>query len=400
MTYPPESANSDTVNSPLKNRNANSKEKAPDRKDDRAQTVRERNRSKEQQQAKAVKQAETKEAAAVSMAQSAVAKPVEPPPETPIPAYGDLFSPDPSEALAPRAESRDTPPPPDLGADTGTGSFGRASRRPKGPVNYAQPNLRDKMRRPTAELVDAVAAEEQARRAKVKQDISKDRPIKQEDTTDSLPLWKTNEPKYSYRPPEESASPLTSKTRNPDKDLPPNVTTERRRRTVLPPPTSGEVGDGKRFSGVSSIVAALTSGNPKSKRNEEVSATDVTEDAEQHNVAEKSNIYDFTGSSPNTNHAEDITQIQEETAKPSRSSRRHSTVPASLDKNKGTLSISRRGERRREGSIGSRQEQSLASGLETASTRTKSVIELRDGGVDSNTSGGERAAGRRRSMML
>lgn len=84
--------------------------------------------------------------------------------ETSAPSSLDTFSPDGSEPPATRPESRDTPPPADLDPETSNtntfGSMGRASRRPKGSVSYAEPNLRDKMRRPTKELVDAVAAEE------------------------------------------------------------------------------------------------------------------------------------------------------------------------------------------------------------------------------------------------
>ena len=47
----------------------------------------------------------------------------------------------------------DTPPPADISSQ---GETSRASRRSRGVVSYAEPNLRDKMRRPTKDLVDAV----------------------------------------------------------------------------------------------------------------------------------------------------------------------------------------------------------------------------------------------------
>ncbi|KAH0555631.1 hypothetical protein GP486_006422 [Trichoglossum hirsutum] len=82
-------------------------------------------------------------------------------PETPCPS--DLLSPVDSQPSAARPITRDTPPPPDLNLPSTTGdglnSVVRATRRPRGSVNYAEPNLRDKMRRPTRELVDAVAGE-------------------------------------------------------------------------------------------------------------------------------------------------------------------------------------------------------------------------------------------------
>ena len=62
---------------------------------------------------------------------------------------------------------QDTPPPLQFDIDSidghSRGSLGRSSRRAKGAVNYVQPNLRDKMRRPTKELVDAVKGEGKVR---------------------------------------------------------------------------------------------------------------------------------------------------------------------------------------------------------------------------------------------
>lgn len=84
-------------------------------------------------------------------------KPATLPPKTPAPT-DDLFSPSMSSAPSTAATaSRDTPPPSDLiGA--------RPSRRARPSVSYAEPNLRDKMRRPGKELADAVSAEDKARR--------------------------------------------------------------------------------------------------------------------------------------------------------------------------------------------------------------------------------------------
>lgn len=60
-------------------------------------------------------------------------------------------SPEPLPSIdAPRG---DTPPPVDI---TSKGETSRPSRRNRTAVSYAEPNLRDKMRRPTKELVDAV----------------------------------------------------------------------------------------------------------------------------------------------------------------------------------------------------------------------------------------------------
>ncbi|KAK7753538.1 hypothetical protein SLS62_004396 [Diatrype stigma] len=63
-----------------------------------------------------------------------------------------------------REEVRDTPPPLDISS---RGETTRGSRRTRMAVSYAEPNLRDKMRRPTKQLFDAVAGEgkNQMRRA-------------------------------------------------------------------------------------------------------------------------------------------------------------------------------------------------------------------------------------------
>lgn len=70
-----------------------------------------------------------------------------------------LITPDPETHLSPTPEpkssrqSRDTPPPADISSN---GETSRPSRRSRSQVSYAEPNLRDKMRRPSKQLVDAV----------------------------------------------------------------------------------------------------------------------------------------------------------------------------------------------------------------------------------------------------
>lgn len=76
------------------------------------------------------------------------------PPKTP--AAPDLFSPTPSEQSARPNESRDTPPPGDLSGMSNTSEASRTSRRARGAVNYAEPSLNAKMRRPSKQMVDAI----------------------------------------------------------------------------------------------------------------------------------------------------------------------------------------------------------------------------------------------------
>lgn len=332
-------------------------------------------------------------------------KNVDPPPETPAPP-NDLFSPLSSEPSANRAESRDTPPPPDLGPDTGTGSFGRASRRSRGSINYAQPNLRDKMRRPTSELVDAVGAEErlrQANLARTEREKTALVAMKQENT-DALPIWKTNDFKDDQRKREEPTSPLSNKASGSAVDLPGSVITERRRRSVAP--SRGEdISELSKPSGAASAIAALTAGSHRSKRGEE-NLSDINGKDRSHEPEERLSIFDFTGSSP-ADPGEHTSDKDEKMTKPMRSaSRRHSSVAATSDQGPGSLSISRRVERRRESVLSTRREEDAAKGIESQLSRTRSVLELGAAdpemvGEEAASSGrGERAASRRRSMML
>lgn len=61
-------------------------------------------------------------------------------------------SPEPTSRMS-LSSVRDTPPPADISSH---GETSRPSRRARAAISYAEPNLRDKMRRPTKELYDAV----------------------------------------------------------------------------------------------------------------------------------------------------------------------------------------------------------------------------------------------------
>ncbi|KJR86968.1 shugoshin family protein [Sporothrix schenckii 1099-18] len=81
-------------------------------------------------------------------------EPEAPCPCTPSPATAKILT---SQRLVPtHVEGRDTPPPADISSH---GETSRPNRRSRASVSYAEPNLRDKMRRPTKELFDAVAGE-------------------------------------------------------------------------------------------------------------------------------------------------------------------------------------------------------------------------------------------------
>lgn len=143
-----------------------------------------------------------------------------------------LMSPNsPEPASVGDAQRGDTPPPADISS---SGETARGSRRNRTTISYAEPNLRDKMRRPTKELFDAVAGEgKYARRASQCDQPTSDGPkIKREsDAGDSLRRipCATSE-SGAPEPGSIPASPLAKKSSNQD-DVPTAVSTERRRRT-------------------------------------------------------------------------------------------------------------------------------------------------------------------------
>ncbi|PSR78042.1 hypothetical protein BD289DRAFT_486214 [Coniella lustricola] len=68
----------------------------------------------------------------------------------------EIILPDTPESKNTETKAHDTPPPADISS---RGETSRPSRRARQSISYAEPNLRDKMRRPTKELFDAVAGE-------------------------------------------------------------------------------------------------------------------------------------------------------------------------------------------------------------------------------------------------
>lgn len=144
-----------------------------------------------------------------------------------------------TEPSATRQDSRDTPPPTDLDPDVahaaGLGAAGRATRRPRGSVSYAEPNLRDKMRRPTKSLIDAVSTTERQHNVITIKDEENIAPepaqvknglrtvvIKKEDSTDPANAWKLPCPIENP----------ANRQRFKDEQSSPSIITDKRRRTV------------------------------------------------------------------------------------------------------------------------------------------------------------------------
>ncbi|KAJ6782875.1 hypothetical protein PWT90_09123 [Aphanocladium album] len=143
---------------------------------------------------------------------------------TPSPAIMSSCSPEPS---AIDEENRDTPPPIDIGF---MGEASRPSRRSRAAISYAEPNLRDKMRRPRDEKFDAVSGEGKSRRFSQSEISSLD--VKRESGgSDSWKKLPAAHPRVSELSTESApVSPLSDRASSP-KDLPTSVQAGRRKRT-------------------------------------------------------------------------------------------------------------------------------------------------------------------------
>ena len=397
----PKSVNSDPQ-SPAKQARSVSNDKGLQKRDDIVKRIRDRNHGKDKQTiSNCEKTLKTNEGL---NSQDAAALAI--PPKTPAVPGLDLFSPSTSDPSEQRPELRDTPPPPDLGPDTGTGSFGRASRRSKGGVSYAEPNLRVKMRRPTEDLIDAVGAEEKLRLNnfdRVASESSLDNQlqgtrIKQEDNEGSGLMWKTKPVQGSksqqQRLQAEKTSPLGKKTNPPAADLPASVMTDRRRRASSLARKGDEGLQKEQGSSASTVIAAL-SGATHRKRNEAEATETMEEGCIESNRQEsegRTSVFDFTSSSPE--HPGEDKSAQPGAAKPLRVARRHSSVSTFSDPGRGSITVSRR---RREISTSNRSDPDKTNEPSTATvTASGATKEVAQGSIGRS----ERAASRRRSMMV
>lgn len=221
-------------------------------------------------------------------------------PKTPAP---DLFSPTPSEPSATRDEGRDTPPPSGLRSVTpGSASLNgasRPSRRARAAVNYAEPNLVSKMRRPTKEMADAISLD--ARKSISYLPASEDKNatrtviIKREDSNDSA--WNHMQSTKTLNL-SEPGSPLGQKGGS-----------------VIKPESEHEASTNPSASG--RAISALLSSTSRSKPVNVVK--DESDIADTVQRMQEIDIYDFKESSPVEN-GESKTTVE------GRGSRRHSSV--------------------------------------------------------------------------
>ena len=357
-------------------------------------------------------------------------------PDTPVVLSHDIVCPSSSEPSAVRLVSRDTPPPSDFqpGASS-KGVFGtneRATRRPRGSVSYAEPNLRDKMRRPTKDLIDAVGACDRPQHlATIKLEgnnsvsnsvLEKGAPratnFKEESDANASDLWQiptsTQSQEQQHQPViVEPISPLGSKSSIPPAELPTSVITNRRRRTVgvhHNEAEGAEQGSHQNHPGAGSTILALAGGSQRPRRREEDKGVREGEVERQEIVKESS------GSSPADGfETDDEKRMQESATGPSttlRNLRRYSTVAGeersttttTMGESKGGGGnggpVARKRERKKE-TVGSGGGARGDGGVDLKSVR--SVAGLNPGGgvvVEESTGRAERAALRRRSMML
>ncbi|ORY64408.1 uncharacterized protein BCR38DRAFT_409777 [Pseudomassariella vexata] len=209
-------------------------------------------------------------------------------PET-LTAEPNLSAPESPEPSVPCEEIRDTPPPSDISSK---GETARGSRRARTAVSYAEPNLRDKMRRPTKQLFDAVSGEGKAirRTSHSKGGETPGGPastVKSEERSERSASWKVLPVADSAS--EGPASPLADKVlrRSPD-HLPMNVVTDRKKRNPSMA-VQGTESEGVKPATKSTLKPSTN------RRLDDIAARE----AEVARMFDESDVYEFTSSPSN-----------------------------------------------------------------------------------------------------
>ncbi|OTB16100.1 hypothetical protein K445DRAFT_21736 [Daldinia sp. EC12] len=199
----------------------------------------------------------------------------------------NLAVPDTPEAT-PREEARDTPPPADISS---RGETSRGSRRARAAVSYAEPNLRDKMRRPTKQLFDAVSGEgKHIRRTSQskKEEFPSSNPSSVVKSEEKSGLWKDLPSDRSVSRPslDVMASPLARKgSKRSSDDLSTSVVMDRKKRSDVES-SSGSSGE---------TSTTKSSSRTGGRRVDEIAARE----AEVAKIFDdEADVYDFPSSSP------------------------------------------------------------------------------------------------------
>jgi hypothetical protein len=327
------------------------------------------------------------------------------PPKTP--AVQDIFSPPSTEPSTSRPESKDTPPPGDLSA-----AEGRPGRRARPQVSYKEPSLHTKMRRPDAKLVDAIVD----RRTSVEPPPTSSKPTIKRETAEDL----------GWRP----VSAIAGRDRGEEAETGSPLREKLDRRESEESKTSPAV-DAKVSTASKAIEALISETSAANAKRKSLVAleTQVKQEQPDKDMA----IFDFTDSSPADTAANPRTRITE-LAKAARNARRHSAVPAPASiqledrKTEGALPVVHK----RTGSGNVKSSSTTSLGRSTSGTRlTTGVVGVKEAvkerekkilslpqssssidlkakaGVEGKESDravsalrAERAASRRKSMML
>ena len=332
-------------------------------------------------------------------------------PETPMPATVDNVSPVSSEPSTTRQDSRDTPPPADLNPDAahaaGLSAASRATRRPRGSVSYAEPNLRAKMRRPTKDLVDAVSTSQRLHNVITIKDEDNAEPesapeknglrtvvIKKEDMSNSINPWKiacstennTHHPRFNN----EERSPLINKTAASSAQLPTSIIADRRRRTVGTQRGEDESDQkNNQSSNTGSTIASVIEGNQISKNHNEDRLAHDDANAEAAPTKESLPPEDSTKSEGKPEHA---------ATKPIRAQPNMPPEEAKVDGRQAAMAKAR--ERKRELRLSAMVDERTGEELSSARSMARLRGEGPGAAQDVATGRMERAATRRRSMML
>ena len=201
---------------------------------------------------------------------------------TPL-AEPDLLAPNSPISAAPADGSRgDTPPPAHISSN---GETSRPSRRSRGVVSYAEPNLRDKMRRPTKDMVDAVTG---ARRSSHYELIGHDSAnVKRESSLGAL-----SDQAATQEPGSIPASPLARKSLS-SHEMPSQAATDKKKRAS------------------SAAIRENMAQDADASKDESMDSVPISD----------SDLYEFTPSSPRAEK-----QGRRSTSRQGKSSRRYSTT--------------------------------------------------------------------------
>ncbi|KAG9190714.1 hypothetical protein G6011_08802 [Alternaria panax] len=364
------------------------------------------------------------------------------PPKTP--AVETILSPPSTEPSTQRPDNKDTPPPGDLSSVDQTGQVGRPGRRARPQVSYKEPSLNVKMRRPDAKLVDAVID----RRTSVETQHIPSTLVKRD--ADGEIAWKPVSAVSQPRGEEEAeaGSPLRQKLdRNQDSKASP-ASIEPEKRSATSKAISALITETSTAKRRVSASMPESVSDPVIAKSLDLPLLNKDTIAVQQEPKEKDSlaVFDFTDSSPADPSINPRTRVNE-VAKAARSARRHSAMPASSastsleerkverEKTEGVLpslhkrtgsgnvksssstsslgrSVSANGIARSTSSArtaGVKEKKpadtgSLPAGASTTDLRAKADgaegVKVRDREREMSTLRAERAASRRKSMML